>query len=104
MWTSSFVQEKFSGLVGDNGAGKSTFMKILSGAYQADSGRVFFEGKHVEIRNPHHSREIGIEMVYQDLALCRRLDIGLQPVPGPGAISIFRHEISQQEKDAKRGY
>ena len=63
------------GLGGDNGAGKSTFMKILSGAYQAESGRIIFEGKEVEIKNPKHSREIGIEMVYQDFALCRRLDI-----------------------------
>tara|TARA_B100000029_G_scaffold362014_1_gene355010 strand:- start:718 stop:1452 length:735 start_codon:yes stop_codon:yes gene_type:complete len=63
------------GLVGDNGAGKSTFMKILSGAYQAESGRIIFEGKEVEIKNPKQSREIGIEMVYQDFALCRRLDI-----------------------------
>jgi ABC-type sugar transport system ATPase subunit len=63
------------GLVGDNGAGKSTLLKVLTGAYKPEGGRVFFEGKEVTIRDPHHSRELGIEMVYQHLALCRVLDI-----------------------------
>ena len=63
------------GLVGDNGAGKSTLLKILTGAYKPDSGHIYFEGKEVTIRDPHHSRELGIEMVYQHLALCRHLDI-----------------------------
>jgi ABC-type sugar transport system ATPase subunit len=63
------------GLVGDNGAGKSTLLKILTGAYTPDSGRIYFQGKEVTIHNPHHSRELGIEMVYQHLALCRHLDI-----------------------------
>ena len=70
-----FDSNKATLVIGDNGAGKSTFMKILSGAYQAESGRIIFEGKEVEIKNPKQSREIGIEMVYQDFALCRRLDI-----------------------------
>lgn len=63
------------GLVGDNGAGKSTLLKILTGAYKPDNGRLFFEGKEVVIRSPRHSRELGIEMVYQHLALCRKMDI-----------------------------
>ncbi|MBW2059206.1 MAG: sugar ABC transporter ATP-binding protein [Deltaproteobacteria bacterium] len=63
------------GLVGDNGAGKSTLLKILTGAYRPDSGRIYFEGREVKIRSPRHSRELGIEMVYQHLALCRHLDI-----------------------------
>jgi simple sugar transport system ATP-binding protein len=63
------------GLVGDNGAGKSTLLKIFTGAYRPDGGQIFFEGKPAVIRSPHNSRELGIEMVYQDLALCRRLDI-----------------------------
>ncbi|MEA3432657.1 MAG: ATP-binding cassette domain-containing protein, partial [candidate division WOR-3 bacterium] len=63
------------GLVGDNAAGKSTLMKILTGAYQADEGKVFFEGKEVHIASPHISREIGIEMVYQNFALCPNLDV-----------------------------
>ena len=63
------------GLVGDNGAGKSTLLKILTGAYKPDSGRICFQGQEVTIHNPHHSRELGIEMIYQDLALCRHLDV-----------------------------
>lgn len=63
------------GLVGDNGAGKSTLLKILTGAYKPDGGQIYFEGKEVTIHNPRHSRELGIEMVYQHLALCRHLDI-----------------------------
>ena len=63
------------GLVGDNSAGKSTLMKILTGAYNADKGEIFFEGRPVHITNPRESRELGIEMVYQDFALCGNLDI-----------------------------
>lgn len=63
------------GLVGDNGAGKSTLLKVLTGAYRPDSGRIFFDGREVVIKSPRHSREMGIEMVYQHLALCKKLDI-----------------------------
>jgi simple sugar transport system ATP-binding protein len=63
------------GLVGDNSAGKSTLMKILSGAYQRDEGRILVEGKDVHFRSPHESRERGIEMIYQDFALCGNLDV-----------------------------
>ncbi len=63
------------GLVGDNAAGKSTLMKIISGAYHADGGQIFFEGKEVHIATPRISRQLGIEMVYQDLELCQNLDV-----------------------------
>jgi ABC-type sugar transport system ATPase subunit len=63
------------GLVGDNAAGKSTLMKILTGAYQADEGRIFFEGKSVHISNPYISKQLGIEMAYQNFALCPNLDV-----------------------------
>jgi len=63
------------GLVGDNSAGKSTLMKILSGAYQRDSGDVHIEGEPTHFRNPHESRARGIEMIYQDFALCGNMDI-----------------------------
>jgi simple sugar transport system ATP-binding protein len=63
------------GLVGDNSAGKSTLMKILSGAYQRDSGEVQIEGEPTHFRNPHESRVRGIEMIYQDFALCGNMDI-----------------------------
>jgi simple sugar transport system ATP-binding protein len=63
------------GLVGDNAAGKSTLMKILSGAYHADEGRIFFDGKEVFITSPRVAKELGIEMVYQNFALCPNLDV-----------------------------
>ena len=64
------------GLVGDNSAGKSTLMKILTGAYHRDSGDVLVDGQPTNFRNPHESREVGIEMIYQDFALCGNLDVG----------------------------
>jgi ribose transport system ATP-binding protein len=63
------------GLVGDNSAGKSTLMKILSGAYQRDSGEIHVEGEPTHFRSPHESRVRGIEMIYQDFALCGNMDI-----------------------------
>jgi D-xylose transport system ATP-binding protein len=56
-------------LLGDNGAGKSTLIKILSGVVEADAGEVRIEGKEVRIESPKRARELGIETVYQDLAL-----------------------------------
>jgi len=64
------------GLVGDNSAGKSTLMKILTGAYHRDSGEVLVGGKQTHFRSPHESREVGIEMIYQDFALCGNMDVG----------------------------
>jgi ABC-type sugar transport system ATPase subunit len=56
-------------LIGDNGAGKSTLIKVISGAIVPDSGRMLFEGREVHIRRPEDARALGIETVYQDLAL-----------------------------------
>jgi len=64
------------GLVGDNSAGKSTLMKILTGAYQRDAGEVLIDGHPVRFKSPHESRGLGIEMIYQDFALCGNLDVG----------------------------
>ena len=63
------------GLVGDNGAGKSTFTKILAGTYIADEGTIEIDGERVEYSGPAEARERGIEMVYQDLALCDTIDV-----------------------------
>jgi len=63
------------GLVGDNSAGKSTLMKIMTGAYQRDSGDVLVDGAPVNFKSPHESRDLGIEMIYQDFALCGNLDV-----------------------------
>lgn len=57
------------GLLGDNGAGKSTLIKILVGYYRPDEGEIYFEGNSVNFKSPWESRQLGIETVYQDLAL-----------------------------------
>ncbi|MDX6484050.1 MAG: D-xylose transport system ATP-binding protein [Gaiellaceae bacterium] len=62
-------------LVGDNGAGKSTLIKCIAGIYTTDSGEVFFEGQPVTIHGPKDAARLGIEVVYQDLALCDNLDV-----------------------------
>jgi D-xylose transport system ATP-binding protein len=62
-------------MVGDNGAGKTTVIKCLAGIYAIDSGEVFFEGQPVTIHSPRDAAALGIEIVYQDLALCDNLDI-----------------------------
>ena len=66
---------RVSALVGDNGAGKSTLIKGLAGAQSYDSGEVFFDGQPVTLSSPHDAAALGIEVVYQDLALCENLDI-----------------------------
>ena len=62
-------------LVGDNGAGKSTMVKCVSGTYTIDSGDYLFEGNPVHVHTPRDASVLGIEIVYQDLALCDNLDI-----------------------------
>ena len=63
------------GLVGDNAAGKSTLMKVLSGAYLPDGGEIYIGGQRAEINGPQDSRNLGIEMVYQDFMLADNLDV-----------------------------
>jgi ABC-type sugar transport system ATPase subunit len=63
------------GLIGDNAAGKSTLMKVLSGAYIPDGGEILIEGQKVHLADPWDARRKGIEMVYQDLALANNLDV-----------------------------
>jgi D-xylose transport system ATP-binding protein len=62
-------------LVGDNGAGKSTLIKSVAGIHPFDSGEVLFDGKPVQIHGPKDAARLGIEIVYQDLALCDNLDV-----------------------------
>jgi simple sugar transport system ATP-binding protein len=61
-------------LVGDNGAGKSTLVKTLVGVHPPDSGEILFDGKPVDIHTPHDARDLGIETVFQDLALAAEID------------------------------
>lgn len=62
-------------LVGDNGAGKSTLIKGIAGIYSYDEGKTFFEGREVHISSPRVTAQLGIEVVYQDLALADNLDV-----------------------------
>jgi D-xylose transport system ATP-binding protein len=62
-------------LVGDNGAGKSTLIKCVAGIHPADDGEMVFEGRVVHIHGPKDAAKLGIEVVYQDLALCDNLDV-----------------------------
>jgi D-xylose transport system ATP-binding protein len=62
-------------LVGDNGAGKSTLIKCIAGIHQMDEGELLFEGQPVSIHGPKDAARLGIEIVYQDLALCDNLDV-----------------------------
>src|SRR4051794_17443826 len=76
-------------LVGDNGAGKSTLIKCIAGIYSIDSGEVLFEGQPVTVHGPKDAGRLGIEIVYQDLALADNLDVvqnmflGREELTGP---------------------
>jgi simple sugar transport system ATP-binding protein len=63
------------GLLGDNGAGKSTLVKILCGFHQPDAGRILLDGEPIVLRNVKHARSLGIDIVYQDLALVNELTV-----------------------------
>jgi D-xylose transport system ATP-binding protein len=62
-------------LVGDNGAGKSTLIKCIAGTHAPDEGRILFQGREVHMHSPSEATRLGIETVYQDLALCDNLDV-----------------------------
>jgi D-xylose transport system ATP-binding protein len=66
---------KVTALVGDNGAGKSTLIKAIAGIHPVDSGEFLFEGKPVHVTGPRDAAALGIEVVYQDLALADNLDV-----------------------------
>jgi len=63
------------GLIGDNGAGKSTLIKIMCGFHRPDSGQIYVDGQPVELRSVKHARSIGIDTVYQDLALVNEISV-----------------------------
>src|ERR1043165_2205059 len=68
-------QGEVMALVGDNGAGKSTLIKCIAGIHAFDEGEILFEGEPVSISGPKDAAKLGIEVVYQDLALCDNLDV-----------------------------
>src|SRR5690606_35136004 len=71
----SVVEGDVMALVGDNGAGKSTLVKCVGGIYPFDDGEVVFDGEPVTVHSPKEAADLGIQIVYQDLALCDNLDI-----------------------------
>ena len=82
-------------ILGDNGAGKSSFIKVLSGAHQPDAGRLLVEGEEVQFRSPRDARSKGIATVYQDLAMVplmsiwRNFFLGAEPRKGIGPLKWF---------------
>ena len=95
------------GLVGDNAAGKSTLMKVLSGAYIPDEGEILIEGKNAHMTDPLDARRLGIEMVYQDLAIANNLDVTANVFLGREAVSAHLGPFSvmdsrRMEQEAQR--
>ncbi len=76
------------GLMGDNAAGKSTLMKVLSGAYIPDGGAIHIEGKEIHFSSPMDARNAGIEMVYQDYALSNNLDVAANVFMGREIVRV----------------
>ena len=76
-------------LCGDNGAGKSTLVKCVAGTHPPDAGKIFFEGREVKISAPSDATRLGIETVYQDLALCDNLDVVQNMYLGREAVRRF---------------
>ncbi len=93
---------KVTALVGDNGAGKSTLIKCIAGIYTPETGEFIFEGKPVTIAGPRDATELGIEIVYQDLALCDNLDIVHNMFLGREEISGITLNESSMESLAKK--
>jgi len=89
-------------LVGDNGAGKSTLIKGMAGVQAYDSGTILFEGNEVQIKSPVDASNLGIEVVYQDLALCDNLDVVQNMFLGRELVrSISIDDETMEQKAAK---
>ena len=89
-------------LVGDNGAGKSTLIKTIAGIWTQDQGEILWEGKPVQLHSPKDAAALGIETVYQDLALCDNLDIVQNMFLGREPVRHWVLDETTMEKEAKR--
>lgn len=92
------------GILGDNGAGKSTLIKVISGVYHAEAGQTFFEGQRIKINNTMEALKIGIETIYQDLALAENMNVYSNIFLGReklrkflGLIDVLDHEYMHNE-------
>src|ERR1700760_2162028 len=91
-------------LVGDNGAGKTTMIKCIGGTYKIDGGEIFFNGNAVTVTGPRDAASLGIEIVYQDLALADNLDIvenmflGREDITKVGTLN--ENEMERKAKEA----
>lgn len=103
------AKQEIIGLLGDNGAGKSTLVKTLTGVHTPTRGQIYFEGKPVFINNPHDARALGIETVYQDLALvplmsiARNFWLGQELTRNWGPIKVLdKKQMSDTAREALR--
>jgi simple sugar transport system ATP-binding protein len=93
-------------LLGDNGAGKSTLIKVLSGVQRPTSGELFFDGQPVRLTSPEHARRLGVETVYQDLALvplmsvARNFFLGREPTRRLGPLRLLDRQSMEQRAAA----
>ena len=93
---------RVTALVGDNGAGKSTLIKGIAGIHAFDDGEYVFDGQTVHVHNPKQANALGIEVVYQDLALCDNLDIVQNLYLGREALSTgLLDELSMEQRAAE---
>jgi len=88
-------------LCGDNGAGKSVLIKCIAGIWEPDAGEIFWQGRRVHIRTPREAAALGIETVYQDLALCDNLDIVQNMFLGRERVNPVVLEEDSMEKAAR---
>lgn len=105
--TLQLEEREILALVGDNGAGKSTLIKIMAGALKKDEGDLYIDGKRVEIENPMDAKNLGIEVVYQDLSLINYLNVfqnlflAREIVKNYGFIRVLDHRTMEREAVAK---
>ena len=89
-------------LLGDNGAGKSTFIKTMSGVHKPSAGEILFEGRPLNLQRPRDAISMGIATVYQDLAMIplmsvtRNFFMGNEPIRKVAGISLFDHEFANR--------
>lgn len=89
-------------LVGDNGAGKSVLVKCIAGIHEPEEGQITWEGRQVRVRSPRDASDLGIEVVYQDLALCDNLDVVQNMFLGRERVSNGLLAEDDMERDAGR--